>query len=171
MKTKTKGTKRGASLAYAAAATYFLSWLKERIEREIEHFNHQVPVGTVELNAGLVELLQNSGQWPGDSLPVRLPSDKGSAVAPAVEGRLESHGGGAQHSSGKRRGKDPAHPVKKKWVFTEARKKNLARLNKKRYEKKKKKMTAAQRKRQRIYVARSKAKSLGLPMPDLPKAA
>jgi hypothetical protein len=73
-----------------------------------------------------------------------------------------AHGGRASGTAGKRGGpaKAAKNQVKRKWVFTAARKAALTRTNKKRWTNKKS--------GQKLYAQRYEAKRKGLPMPPLP---
>jgi hypothetical protein len=75
-----------------------------------------------------------------------------------------AHGGRASGTAGKRGGpaKAAKNQVKRKWVFTAARKAALARTNKKRFGGKKRPGS------QKLYAQRYAAKRKGLPMPPLP---
>jgi hypothetical protein len=163
-----KGSKNGASVAYATAATYFLAYLRERVQHEIDTFCRAVPLSAVELSAGLVELLSDAGERADHQVPVRVQARKRRPLAQALEGGQQPHGRGAQHSADKGNGKAAADPVKKrkKWVWTAARRKALTRTNQARWGKK---TTPAQREAKRIANARYRAKkqreAKGLPVP------
>lgn len=177
-----KGVKNGNSpIAYDTATTYFLAYLRERIHYEFEHFRSTVPVPTMELNAGLVALLSSERAGTDHQMPMRVQTRQRRSSTQTLEGVEQSHGGSTQHrTNGRKRNETTESEVKpkRKWVFTEARRKAIARVNKIQKAKQKAlyKKAGGKAELQKIYQERHDAKKWNMlnptespkPIPPLP---
>jgi hypothetical protein len=147
-----------------------IAYLHGRADQWIEFWAERFGWNPVELatNLGAILIGAPLDRVPGAELPSSPAWQEGKAVA-EMEVAERAHGGRASSTAGKRGGpaKAAKNQVKRKWVFTAARKAALTRTNKKRFGGKKKSGQKAVN-LQPLYVRRSAAKRKGLPMPPLP---
>jgi hypothetical protein len=151
-----------------------IAYLHGRADQWIEFWAERFGWNPVELatNLGAILIGAPLDRVPGAELPSSPAWQEGKAVA-EMEVAERAHGGRASGTAGKRVGpaKAAKNQVKRKWVFTAARKAALARTNKKRFGGKKRSGALGRTNKksgQKLYAQRYEAKRKGLPMPPLP---